>query len=86
MRLSELNSKEIIDMDRGERLGLVGQTDFLICENTGKIEALLYKPSSFLGLGKKGQESFPIPWQAVCKIGPEMIIVQLKERQMERGS
>lgn len=72
-------------MDRGERLGLVGQTDLLICKDTGKIEALLYRPASFLGLGKKGQESFSIPWQAVCKIGPEMIIVQLKGQKAEQG-
>jgi YlmC/YmxH family sporulation protein len=86
LRLSELNSKEIIDVDHGERLGLVGQADFLICENTGNIEALIYQPSSFLGMGKKKQETISIPWSSVCKIGPEMMIVQLKQRERGDGA
>ncbi|EGL81932.1 sporulation protein, YlmC/YmxH family [Caldalkalibacillus thermarum TA2.A1] len=79
MRLSELNSKEIIDVDNGERLGMVGQTDLVICETTGSIESLLLPSASFLGLGKKRTE-LVIPWRAVRKIGPEMMIVELRER------
>ncbi|MDQ0337313.1 YlmC/YmxH family sporulation protein [Caldalkalibacillus uzonensis] len=79
VRLSELSGKEIIDVDNGERLGLVGQTDLVICETTGSIHSLLLPTASFLGLGKKRAEVV-IPWQAVRKIGPEMMIVELRQR------
>lgn len=86
MRLSELNNKEIIDVDHGERIGMVGQTDLLICEDTGTIEAFIYQPSSIFSRGKKRQETVTIPWRSVCKVGPEMIIVQLKQREGELGT
>lgn len=41
MRLSELSGKEIVDMKRAERLGILGQTDLEINERTGQIQALL---------------------------------------------
>lgn len=64
MRLSELNNKEIIDVDHGERIGLVGQTELLICEDTGAIEAFIYQPSSIFSRGKKRQDTITIPWRS----------------------
>ena len=41
MRLSELSGKEIVDVKKAERFGVLGQTDFEINEGTGQIQALL---------------------------------------------
>lgn len=79
MRLSQLSGKEIIDLENGERIGMVGQTDLLINEHSGVIEALLLPSASFLGVGRK-RETIEIPWRAIRKIGPEMMIVELRQR------
>lgn len=77
MRLSELSGKEIIDLDNGERMGMVGQADLLIHEGTGAIESMLLPTGRFLGLGKNKSE-IVIPWQSIRKIGPEMMIIELR--------
>lgn len=79
MRLSELSAKEMIDLQQGERLGMVGETDFIIHESTGAIESMLLSSVGFLGLGKKKQE-IVIPWRAVRKVGADMLIIELREQ------
>ena len=37
MRLSELSGKEIVDVKKAERLGVLGHTDLEINEQTGQI-------------------------------------------------
>ena len=41
MRLSELSGKEIVEINRAERLGILGQTDLEINESNGQIESLI---------------------------------------------
>ena len=41
MRLSELGGKEIVEINRAERLGVLGQTDLEINESNGQIESLI---------------------------------------------
>ena len=38
MRLSELSGKEIVDVNRAERLGVLGQTDLEINERMDKLK------------------------------------------------
>jgi YlmC/YmxH family sporulation protein len=83
MRLSQLSGKEIIDLEHGERLGMVGQADLIINENTGSIESMVLPAASFLGMKKK-RESLIIPWHAIRKIGPEMMIIELRQRERVR--
>ncbi|MCF6093179.1 YlmC/YmxH family sporulation protein [Microaerobacter geothermalis] len=79
MRFSEFSGKEIINLDNGERIGVIGQTDLMVDPGTGKVEAIILPGVSLFGLGKK-KEDIIIPWQAIRKIGPEMIIVELSAR------
>lgn len=79
MRLSQLSGKEIIDLENGERMGMVGQADLIINELSGVIESMILPASSFLGMGKKREEVL-IPWQSIRKIGPEMMIIELRQR------
>lgn len=80
MRLSQLSGKEIIDLQNGERLGMIGQSDLIINELTGAIESFILPATSFLGVGRKKGEII-IPWHAIRKIGPDMIIIELRERE-----
>lgn len=71
MRMSELASKDIINLSTGGRLGSLHDSDFLIDPETGAIQAIV--------IGLRGQrprtDRLEIPWSAVRRIGPEVIIV-----------
>lgn len=77
MRLSEISGKEIIDLEKGERLGILGQTDLEINEQTGHIEALIIPTLKWFGLRKQGAE-VRVPWNNIKKIGTDMIIIDMR--------
>ncbi|MBN8207493.1 YlmC/YmxH family sporulation protein [Bacillus sp. NTK071] len=75
MRLSQLSGKELIDIERGQKLGVLGQTDLLFDEKTGLLKALIIPKSSWMGFKRKEQD-ISIPWDHIETIGRDMIIVQ----------
>lgn len=81
MRLSDLSGKEIVDVKRAERLGVLGQTDLEINES-GQIQALLIPSVKWFGLRKQGQE-IRVPWSHIKKIGTDMIIIDFPEEENE---
>ncbi|WP_088105139.1 YlmC/YmxH family sporulation protein [Halalkalibacter urbisdiaboli] len=79
MRLSEISNKEIIDFQKGERLGILGQTDLLINEETGEIEAFMIPTMKWFGFGRKEREDL-VYWQQIKKIGQDMIIIDIENQ------
>jgi YlmC/YmxH family sporulation protein len=79
MRYSEFSGKEMIDLDNGERMGLLGQSDLIIHPETGQIDSIILPGTSLFGWGRKKNDVI-IPWNAIRKVGPDMIIVELRER------
>ena len=77
MRLSEMSNKEIIDYDKGERLGVLGQTDLLIDEKTGQIEAFVIPTLKWFGLSRRDKE-VTVYWKQIKKIGQDMIIIEVE--------
>ncbi|GAE29299.1 YlmC/YmxH family sporulation protein [Halalkalibacter hemicellulosilyticus] len=77
MRLSEISNKEIIDFQKGERLGILGQTDLQIDEETGEIQAFIIPTMKWFGFGKKDKE-YTVYWNQIKKIGEDMIIIELE--------
>lgn len=80
VRLSELSGKEIVDVRRAERLGVLGQTDLEINEQTGQIEALLIPTGKWFGFRKDGQE-IRVPWKYIRKIGADMVMIDAPEQE-----
>ena len=80
MRLSELVGKEIINLNDGARLGVIGESDVVIETCSGKIESIILpnKGNMFNFWGGERQQ-LVIPWQSIKKIGSEVIIVELDE-------
>lgn len=77
VRMSELASKEIVNLMTGERLGLVGESDLVIDESAqGRIVEMVLPPRRGLLGGRAGAV---IPWSAVRRIGPEVVLVELDE-------
>ncbi|NLU50345.1 MAG: YlmC/YmxH family sporulation protein [Syntrophomonadaceae bacterium] len=79
MRLSELEGKEIINIYDGMRLGTVGDSDLLIdCETGEVVSMILPNKGNFINLWVDRQK-LVIPWEAVKKIGREVIVVELDQ-------
>jgi YlmC/YmxH family sporulation protein len=78
VRLSELSGKEIVDVRRAERLGVLGQTDLEINEQTGQIQALLIPTGKWFGFRKEGSE-IRVPWKYIKKIGADMVIIDFPD-------
>lgn len=75
MRMSELASKDIINLTTGTRLGSLGDSDLIINPETGTIEVILI---ALKGRAHKGQR-LEIPWSAIRRVGPEVMIVDVDE-------
>ncbi|APC48583.1 YlmC/YmxH family sporulation protein [Virgibacillus halodenitrificans] len=74
MRYKEISGKEIVDVNQGARLGILGQTDMEINEKTGQIESFIIPNYKWFGLKKEGEET-RIRWDSIRKIGDDMIII-----------
>ncbi|MGP7817456.1 YlmC/YmxH family sporulation protein [Niallia sp. 01092] len=79
MRLSELSGKEIVDVKNAARLGVLGQTDLEINEKDGQIKTLLIPSLKWFGLKRSGSE-LRVPWSHIKKIGNDMIIIDIPEK------
>jgi len=75
MRLKDIAEKEIVDVNEGIRLGILGQTDLEINEQTGQIEAFIIPSFKWFGI-KKEEEEVKIRWSSIKKIGEDMILVK----------
>lgn len=73
MRLSEIAGKEMVDVSTGTRIGALGGADLVIDEETGQIDSILISSGGF-SFGKKRADAV-IPWGAIVKIGPDMILL-----------
>lgn len=78
MRWSELADKEIINLHDGARLGRVGEADLVFNPDTGEILSLLVpgrgRLAALLGL----RPPMAVPWEAVRRVGPEVLIIELE--------
>lgn len=77
MRLSKLAGKEIINMHDGGRLGVVGETDLVVHPESGELESIIVPNHGHFFSIFKDERFLVIPWQAIKKIGSEVIIVDL---------
>ena len=73
VRYRDMSSKEIVNMNEGSRLGILGQTDLEIDKDTGQIESLIIPNYKWFGLKKEGDE-VKISWSSIEKIGEDMIM------------
>jgi YlmC/YmxH family sporulation protein len=86
MRISELRNKELIDLTSGNRLGAIGDADLVVDERDGSIVSLIMPDRTAGGftLFSRSRE-LSVPWGAVKKIGPEVVIVVLSpDRDRDR--
>ena len=72
MRLSELQTKEIINMSTGKRLGLIID---VIVDNTGVVKSLILEEKR----GKRfSRAEYELDWNQIAKIGDDIILAKDK--------
>lgn len=79
MRLKELIGKEIVNIADGFRLGVIGDSDLIVDDKTGKIEAILIPDKNAFWSSWFDSKSLSIPWTSVKKIGKEIIVVEIPQ-------
>jgi YlmC/YmxH family sporulation protein len=76
MRISDLQSKDVVNVGDGKRLGAIG--DLEIDSDSGLIHAIIIPgQGKFFGMIGGGQE-FIVPWNQIVKIGSDVILVDLR--------
>ena len=79
MKYSELRCREVICVADGRRLGYISDIRIKIPE--GEIQSIIVPGKCrFLGLfGRK--DDFVIPWNCIRRIGPDIILVEVKPEE-----
>jgi YlmC/YmxH family sporulation protein len=73
VRVSDLRDRDVININDGKRLGIIGDVD-LDLEN-GTIRAVILPgPGGFMGVIGRKNDLF-IPWEKVKKVGIDTILV-----------
>ena len=76
VKLTDLHCKEVICVCDGRRLGFI--TDARIEIPEGKVVAIIVPgPCRFFGLWGR-RDDFVIPWHCIRKIGPDIVLVDVK--------
>jgi YlmC/YmxH family sporulation protein len=81
MRLSELNGKEIVNLQNGIRMGKIGDTDLIVNEQTGLIEYLIIPNSKAQFSFFRDRGYIEVPWSSIKKIGSDLIIIDLEHKK-----
>ena len=77
MSLSELRTKDVVNTMDGKRLGRVMDIEF--DPGDGRVEALVVPGEWKVGSLLRGEKcGIVIPWQRICRIGENVILVELE--------
>ncbi len=74
MRLSELQNKDIININDGKKIGNI--IDILI-DQDGKMTGFLVEQSHFLKNIFSNHDEYEIKWEQIEKIGEDVILVKI---------
>ena len=75
-KFTELHCKEVICLCDGRRLGYI--SDACVEIPTGKIVSITVPgPCRFLGLFGR-RDDYVIPWCKICRIGPDIVLVDIE--------
>ncbi len=75
LRISELKSKEVINVLDGRRLGFIGDLDIDL--ETGRVRAIIVPGGGkILGLFGRDNDIY-IPWEKIARIGLDVILVDI---------
>lgn len=76
MQLSDLQTKEIIDISSGKRMGII--IDVIIDVN-GKIKSLVLQEKRLKKFSAK--EESEVTWEEIVKIGDDIILIDQRNKR-----
>ena len=77
MSLSELRTKDVVNTLDGRRLGKVMDIEFDAMD--GHVDAIVVPGEFRVGSMLRGEKcGIVIPWQRICKIGENVILVEVE--------
>lgn len=82
MRLNDLVGKEMVNIYDGMRMGTVGESDMLVDQESGQIISIILPNRGNAFNFWADRQKLVIPWEAVKKIGREVIVVELDATHM----
>lgn len=82
MRLNELVGKEMVNIYDGMRMGTVGESDMMVDQETGQIISIILPNRGNMFNFWADRQKMIIPWDAVKKIGREVIVVEIDHTHM----
>jgi YlmC/YmxH family sporulation protein len=77
--MGELAGKEIVNIYNGSRLGVVGESDLVLDIESGEIRSIILPKKNNLFNMWIDRQNLVIPWEAIRKVGDEVIIVDLDQ-------
>ncbi len=75
MRMKSLSRKEVIDVENGVKLGVLGRADLIIDPESGTIKSLVILNDGIIGFGKARKE-LTIDWEQIQTIGDDTILLK----------
>ena len=76
MNLSDLQTKEIIDITTGKRLGII--IDVIVDVNAGKIKSLVLQEKKIKKFTSR--DELEITWSEIVKIGDDIILIDSRNK------
>lgn len=78
MRLSELSGKEVVDIEKAEKMGVLGYMDLEINEKDGQIQTLIIPVGKWEVL--KEPQEVRVAWSQIKKVGHDMLLCDSIDR------
>ncbi|WP_226578882.1 YlmC/YmxH family sporulation protein [Halobacillus litoralis] len=75
MRMKSLAKKEVIDVESGVKLGVLGRADLIIDPESGDIKSLIIMNQGLIGFGASRKE-LTIDWNQIETIGEDTILLK----------
>ena len=75
-KFTDLHCKEVICVSDGRRLGFI--SDVLIQLPKGEVTAIVVPGRSKLGCLGPPRDDYVIPWGKICRIGPDIVLVDIE--------
>jgi len=82
MRLNDLVGKEIVNIYDGMRMGTVGESDMMVDQESGDVISIILPNRGNAFNFWADRQKLVIPWEAVKKVGREVIVVDLDATHM----
>ncbi len=79
MHLSELQTKEVINIATGKKMGIIID---VIIDNSGKIDEIILEERRSSRRFMSSKEESVIKWEQIIKIGDDIILVDNRSKKM----